>query len=40
MLWKMTNVQLQKGSAFSLYGDSAPFFKLICRKHSKILQVS
>lgn len=40
MLWKMTNVQLQKGSVLPLYGDSAPFFKLICWKHSKILQVS
>ena len=26
MLWKMTNVVLQKGSVFPFYGDSAPFF--------------
>lgn len=24
MLWKMINVQLQKGSIYSLYGDSVP----------------
>lgn len=36
MFWKMTNVQLQKGSIFPIYGDSAPFFKLICYKHTLI----
>ncbi len=30
MLWKMRNVQLNKGVFFAPYGDSAPFFKLIC----------
>ena len=28
MFWKMTNVQLQKGSIFPIYGDSVPFCKL------------
>ncbi len=36
MFWKMTNVQLQKGSIFPFYGDSVPFFKLICHKHTQI----
>lgn len=36
MLWKMINVQLKKGSICSLYGDSAPFFKLICHEHTLI----
>ncbi len=37
MLWKMTNVVLQKGSVFPFYGDSAPFFKSVChRKGSKM----
>lgn len=33
MLWKMTNVQLQKGSIYPFYGDSAPFSKYICHKY-------
>ena len=28
MFWKMTNVQLQKGSIFLVYRDSVPFCKL------------
>ena len=36
MLWKMTNVQLQKGSVFPFYGDSAPFCKKICHKQALI----
>lgn len=32
MLWKMKNVQLNKGVFFTPYGDSAPFFKLVCHK--------
>ena len=32
MLWKMTNVVLQKGSVFPFYGDSAPFFKSVCHR--------
>ncbi len=34
MLWKMINLQLQKGSIISLYGDSVPFFKSICHEHT------
>lgn len=32
MLWKMTNVVLQKGSVFPFYGDSALFFKSVCHR--------
>ncbi len=32
MIWKGTNIQLQKGSIFPLYGDSAPIFRKICAK--------
>lgn len=32
MFWKMTNLQLKKGYVFSPYGDSAPFFREICRE--------
>lgn len=32
MIWKMINLQLQKGSIFLLYGDSAPFFRKIYHK--------
>lgn len=32
MIWKMINLQLQKGSIFPLYGDSAPFFRKIYHK--------
>lgn len=31
MFWKMTNLQLKKGYIFPIYGDSAPFFRMICR---------
>lgn len=31
MFWKMTNLQLKKGYIFAPDGDSAPFFKKICR---------
>lgn len=30
MIWKTTNLQLQKGSIFLLHGDSAPIFRKIC----------
>lgn len=30
MIWKGTNIQLQKGSIFPLYGDSVPIFRKIC----------
>ena len=36
MSWKMVNLQLIKGYIFSLYGDSAPFFKSICHEHTLI----
>ncbi len=36
MFWKMINVQLQKGSIFPYYGDSAPFFKLDGQKQTEI----
>ena len=36
MFWKMTNVQLTKGSIFPIYGDSAPFYKVICQKEAQI----
>lgn len=36
MFWKMINVQLQKGSIFPWYGDSAPFFKLDGQKQTEI----
>lgn len=32
MIWKNVNLQLQKGSIFLLYGDSAPIFEKVCRK--------
>ncbi len=35
MFWKMTNLQLKKGYVFSPYGDSAPFFRKICREREK-----
>lgn len=35
MFWKMTNVQLTKGSIFPIYGDSAPFYKVICQKEAQ-----
>ena len=35
MLWKMTNVQLTKGSVFPFYGDSIPFFRLICQNEAQ-----
>ncbi len=31
MIWKNVNLQLQKGSIFPIYGDSAPIFSEICR---------
>ncbi|MBQ3072780.1 MAG: hypothetical protein IJD20_05765 [Oscillospiraceae bacterium] len=34
MAWKMANVRLEKGCIFAPYGDSAPFFRLICQKHA------
>ncbi len=37
MCWKMANLQLGKGSVYLLYGDSAPFFREICRKHTQAL---
>lgn len=27
MGWRMMNIQLKKGYTFSVYGDSAPFFR-------------
>jgi hypothetical protein len=32
MFWKMTNLQLKKGNILLLCGDSAPFFRKICRR--------
>ncbi len=32
MFWKMTNLQLKKGNILPLCGDSAPFFRKICRR--------
>lgn len=31
MSWKMTNIYLKKGYIFLSYGDSAPFFKKVCK---------
>lgn len=36
MFWKMTNVQLQKGSVFAPYGDSAPFCGKLCHRNALI----
>jgi len=44
ILWKNTNAQLNKGSVFPFYGDSAPFLSLsvvknigfFCRKKDLI----
>lgn len=37
MFWKMTNLQLKKGYTFLLNGDSAPFFRKICRESEQQL---
>ena len=28
MVWRMTNIKLQKGAVFPVYGDSAPLFRI------------
>ena len=36
MFWKMINLQLKKGFIFPSYGDSAPFLRVICHKHTQL----
>ncbi len=36
MIWKMINLQLQKGSIFLLDGDSVPFFRKICHETDQL----